>query len=109
MQQLRFCLCLVARAVAGELGRVGASWGRSLTMFKPALRKTLFVAFSDWSEEGSAGKCLSGFLVGASTFVVCLKWTLEGLAGSTAVSIPPQAGPAATAVSGVLRLARGGV
>eukprot|EP00891_Asterochloris_glomerata_P001080 jgi/Astpho2/1080/fgenesh1_pg.00017_%23_19_t len=48
MQQLRFCLCLVARAVAGELGRVGASWGRSLTMFKPALRKTLFVAFSDW-------------------------------------------------------------
>ena len=58
MQQLRFCLCLVARAVAGELGRVGASWGRSLTMFKPALRKTLFVAFSDWSEEGSAGKCL---------------------------------------------------
>ncbi len=63
MQQLRFCLCLVARAVAGELGRVGASWGRSLTMFKPALRKTLFVAFSDWSEEGSAGKCLSGFLL----------------------------------------------
>ena len=83
MQQLRFCLCLVARAVAGELGRVGASWGRSLTMFKPALRKTLFVAFSDWSEEGSAGK-LSAFL-STSTFVACLNWTGEGLVGLTVV------------------------
>ncbi|KAL0053523.1 hypothetical protein WJX82_006983 [Trebouxia sp. C0006] len=47
MQQLRYCLCMVSKAVATALG------GSPSQAFNTPLRRTLFDTFGTWCEEGS--------------------------------------------------------
>ena len=47
MQQLRYCLCTVSRAVSIALA------GKPTQTFPTSLRRTLFDVFSTWCEEGS--------------------------------------------------------
>lgn len=48
MQQLRYCLCMVCRAVSAALA------GNPNQAFSPTLRRTLFDTFGSWCEEGVA-------------------------------------------------------
>ena len=47
MQQLRYCLCMVSKAVATALG------GSPSQAFNTSLRRSLFDTFGTWCEEGS--------------------------------------------------------
>lgn len=47
MQQLRYCLCMVSRAVSTTLA------GNPTQTFNASLRRTLFDTFGGWCEEGS--------------------------------------------------------
>ncbi len=47
MQQLRYCLCIVSKAVSTALA------GKPTQMFNTSLRRTLFDTFVTWCEEGS--------------------------------------------------------
>ena len=51
---LRYCLCSVARALARELATAQPN------AFSTHIRRTLFFAFSSWTEEGSIPGASSG-------------------------------------------------